>query len=455
MPSAGKGAAVDLTKGNPLYLILTFALPVLLGSAFQQVYTISDTMIAGHFLGDSALAAIGASSSVYSMMLLFANGLGNGCGSVLGKFFGMGDMDRARKATFVMIVLNLAAACAITAAMLLTGDWLMRWQNTPEAVFSDALAYMYILFGGFVMTVAYNASAAFLRALGNSRTALYFLMIACALNLLLDVLMVVGLGWGVAGAALATVIAQGVSAVLCLMFIRRRFRDFIPGREDCRPEGRLWGEMASTGLSMGLMNSVYAIGSVTMQGAINGLGETVLTAHTAARKILVVMMQPATALSTAASAFTSQNRGAGEWKRIRTAIRQVMMLITGLCILIAAVLYGCGEGFIRGLIGTGNEEIIRLAVMNLCINAPLFLPEGVLVIMRQTLQALGMRIAPVLVSCIELVIKVLFAWYAVPLWGYTGASCAEPSTWVVCCIFIVGVYFVNKKKLFGDLREKN
>lgn len=455
MAAVKKNSAVDMTKGRPLKLILAFSLPVLLGAAFQQVYTLCDTMIAGYFLGDSALAAIGASSSVYSMMLLFANGMGNGCGIVLGKFFGMGDMKQVRRCAWAMAGLNLLVAVMITVLMLLTGESLLRWQNTPSTVFTDAQAYINILFGGFIMTVAYNASAAFMRALGNSRTALYFLIISCVLNLALDVLMVVGFGWGVAGAALATVLAQGVSAALSIGYICRKFADFMPRKEERRIERRLWSEMATTGLSMGLMNSVYAIGSVTMQGAINGLGEAVLTAHTAARKILIVMMQPATALSTAAAAFTSQNRGAGEWKRIRIAYRDVILMITGWSALVAVLLFGLGEGMIRGLIGTTNEEIIRLAVLNLCINAPLFLPEGVLVITRQTLQALGMRITPILVSCIELVMKVLFAWFAVPVWGYVGASWAEPSTWVVCAAFIIGVFYFNRRKLFKDLAIKS
>lgn len=442
---------VNMTQGKPVQLILRFSMPVLLGAAFQQIYTLCDTMIAGHFLGDQALAAIGASSSIYSMMLMFANGMGNGCGIVLGKYFGMGDEKRVRRCTWTMTVLTLLSAVVITLGMLLGCDALLHWQNTPAAIFTDAQAYMKILFAGFAMTVAYNASAAFMRALGNSRTALYFLIIASGLNLVLDVLMVVVFGWGVAGAALATVIAQGISAVLSIVYILRRFTAYMPGKADLHPEGRLWREMTTTGLSMGLMNSVYAIGSVTMQGAINGLGETVLTAHTTARKILVVMMQPASALATALAAFTSQNRGAGEWKRIRRAYRSVVMIIGIWAVIAAAVLFGFGGGLMRGLSGTMDQEVLRLAVLNLCINAPLFLPEGVLVITRQTLQALGMRIAPILVSCIELVLKVLFAWFAVPLWGYVGASWAEPSTWVVCAAFILGVFYFNRKKLFGDL----
>lgn len=447
-------SSVDMTQGSPVRLILSFSMPVLLGAAFQQIYTLCDTMIAGHFLGDGALAAIGASASIYSMMLMFANGMGNGCGIVLGKYFGMGDVKQVRRCTWAMTLLTLAVAVVVTLGMLRGCDALLRWQNTPASIFDDAQVYMTILFAGFAMTVAYNASAAFMRALGNSRTALYFLIIASGLNLVLDVLMVVVFGWGVAGAALATVIAQGISAVLSILYILRKFAAYMPGKDELRPDGRLWSEMATTGLSMGLMNSVYAIGSVTMQGAINGLGETVLTAHTTARKILVVMMQPASALATALAAFTSQNRGAGEWARIRRAYRSGVVMVSIWAVIAAAVLFGLGEGLVRGLSGTADQEVLRLAVLNLCINAPLFLPEGVLVITRQTLQALGMRIAPILVSCIELVMKVLFAWFAVPLWGYVGASWAEPSTWVVCAVFILGVFYFNRKKLFGDLNDQ-
>ena len=453
MNGTRRTGAVDMTRGNPLRLILLFTLPVLLGELFQQLYTLSDTMIAGHVLGDNALAAIGASASLYSMILSFAIGIANGCGIVLGRMFGMGDIPRLRRATGAMIALTLLVGAALTAAMLLLCGPMLRWLSTPVAVFDQAYAYLAILCGGFVITVIYNACAAFMRALGNSRTALYFLIIACVLNLALDMTMVMGLGWGVMGAALATVIAQGFSATLSILYIRRHFAAYLPTRGD-RPERRLVGEMTSTGLAMGLMYSVYAIGSVVMQGAINGLGEAVITAHTGARKILELMMRPASALGTALTAFASQNRGAQQWRRIRTAIRQVMVMVAVWSAMVAVILYGAGESLIRGLIGTANGEIVRLAVMNLCINAPLFFPEGVIVTMRQAMQGLGMKVTPVMASAIELVMKLLFAWLVVPVWGYRGASWGEPSTWVACAAFIMAVYFISRRKMYPDIGKK-
>ena len=450
MSGTKRASAVDMTRDNPLRLILLFSLPVLLGQLFQQVYTISDTMIAGHFLGDNALAAIGSSASLYSMILSFAMGIANGCGIVLGRMFGMRDLPRLRRASGAMIALNLLVGAALTVTMLLLCRPILRWLNTPAAVFDQAYTYLVILCGGFVITVIYNACAAFMQALGNSRTALYFLIIACVLNLALDVVMVMGLGWGVLGAALATVIAQGFSAALSMLYIRRHFADYLPARGD-RPERRLLGEMASTGLAMGLMYSVYAIGSVVMQGAINGLGAAVITAHTGARKILELMMKPASALGTAASAFVSQNRGAQQWKRIRTAMRQVTVMVAIWSAMVVVILYGAGESLIRGLIGTGNEEIVRLAVMNLCINAPLYFPEGVLVTMRQAMQGLGMKVVPVVASSIKLVMKLMCAWLVVPVWGYRGASWGEPSTWAVCAVFITAVYFISRKKMYPDI----
>ncbi|MGN0779465.1 MAG: MATE family efflux transporter [Aristaeellaceae bacterium] len=450
MTAVRRGSAVDMTQGNPLRLILLFALPVLLGQLFQQLYTISDTMIAGHYLGDNALASIGASASLYSMILSFAMGIANGCGIVLGRMFGMRDMPRLRRASGAMILLNLLVGVSLTAIMLLLCRPMLVWLHTPAAVFEQAHSYLAILCGGFVVTVMYNACAAFMQALGNSRTALYFLVISCVLNLLLDVVMVMLLDWGVQGAALATVMAQGVSALLSMLYIRRHFAAYLPARKD-RPDRRLMGEMASTGLAMGLMYSVYAIGSVVMQGAINSLGAAVITAHTGARKILELMMKPAAALGTAASAFVSQNRGAGQWARIRTALRQVEVMVAAWSLMVTVILYGAGESLIRGILGTGNAEIVRLAVMNLCINAPLYLPEGILVTMRQAMQSLGMKVVPVLASSIELVMKLLCAWLVVPAWGYLGASWGEPSTWAVCAVFIVAVYFARRKKIYPDL----
>lgn len=451
MSDKQRSAAVDLTQGNPARLILRFAAPILLGYLFQQIYTLSDTMIAGRVLGDDALAAVGASATLYSLLLSFVNGLTNGCSLVLGRIFGTGNTVRVRRASAVMILLAAGVSAVLTAAVLLTAPQLMRFLNTPERIFDDALAYMTVLFGGLVTTVMYNGCASFMRALGNSRAPLIFLMIACGLNLALDMLFMAVLGWGVAGAALATVLAQAFSAVLSVIYILRHFAPYLPQRQDLRPEGALLREMTASGMSMAMMYSVYSVGSVMMGRAINGLGEQVVTAHTTARRVLEAMMNPTSAASAAAAAFVSQNRGAGRWQRVRQGVRTALVLVLLWSTAVLVLLWSLDEAFIRVLSGTQDAEIIRLGAMNLCINAPLYYFQGVLVCLRQVLQSMGRKIVPVLASCIELLMKLACAAWVVPVWGYLGASWGEPSTWIACAVFIAAVYCLLRRRMYPDL----
>lgn len=450
----GAQRVVDLTQGSPVGLILRFAAPILLGYVFQQVYTLSDTMIAGRVLGDDALAAVGASATLYSLLLSLVNGMTNGCSLVVGRIFGMGDAARVRRATAVMLLLVLGVSVVLTAAVLLTAPLLMRFLNTPERIFDDALAYMTILFGGLVTTVLYNGCASFMRALGNSRAPLIFLMIACGANLVMDVVFMAVLGWGVAGAALATVLAQALSAALSVAYILRHFGAYLPGKAELRPERALLREMTTSGLSMAMMYSVYSVGSVMMGRAINGLGEQVVTAHTTARRVLEAMMNPTSAAGAAAAAFVSQNRGAGQWQRVRQGVRTALVLVMLWSTAVLVLLWSFDEAFIRILSGTEDGEIIRLGAMNLCINAPLYYFQGALVTLRQVLQSMGRKIVPVMASCIELLMKLACAAWVVPVWGYLGASWGEPSTWVACAVFIIGAYGLVRRRMYPDLADQ-
>lgn len=446
-----QGAAMDMTEGSPAGLILRFALPLLMGSVFQQVYSLTDTAIAGQFLGESALAAIGATSAMYSLLIGLANGISNGCGIVLARVFGTGDEKHMRRASAVMLTVNFGVAAVMTALALGLARPILSMLQTPEDIFEQAMAYMSVICGGMCVTVMYNTCAGFMRALGNSRAPLCFLVISCMVNLCLDVVFIVVLHAGVAGTAWATVIAQGLSTVLSFAYMRRSFRTYLPGRGDFIPDRPLIVEMTTTGLSMGLMSSVYSIGSVMMQGAINALGSAVIAANTGARRILMVAMSPMVSLATAGATFISQNRGAGKMARVR---RGIVQTVTQECVwaAMATVLLSVGSPFmVQMLLGSGSDEVATMAVMNLRINAVMLLPLGVLFALRQVMQAMGMRVVPVLCSGIELLTKLICTWFIVPRWGYLGASWGEPSSWPACALFLVVVYAVVRPKLFSDL----
>ena len=301
----------DMTVGSPLKKILWFAIPLFIGNIFQQVYNLADTAIAGYTLGDNAIAAIGATSPLYSLLVDFASGMNSGFGIVTAQSFGAKNWGKVRRSIAAMLVLNLALAAVLTAGSLVALRPLMAAMEVPDAIFEDAYAYIFVIFAGLLATVCYNMFAGILRAFGNSRTPLYVLVAACVVNLVLDVLFMVQFQWGVAGPA--TVIAQAFSAVLCGLYLWKVYPHLLPRRGDFRLEGPLVKEMWSTGSAMALMLCVVDLGSVLYQKGINGLGQQLIVAHTAARKLIGMLMMPLGSVATAYSTFVGKTLGRARW----------------------------------------------------------------------------------------------------------------------------------------------
>ena len=446
--TAVKGrATVDMTHGSPVRLILRFALPMLAGQLLQQVYVLSDTMITGHFIGDSAIAAIGASVSLHDLMVNFAVGVCNGCGILISQHYGAGHIDRLRQAAAVMLMFCALLGAVLTAVMLLGMAPLLHLLNTPESVFAQALGYARIVCGGVAVTIFYNMCASFMRSLGNSRMPLIALVLSCVLNLVLDVLFVIVLHAGVVGTALATLIAQGAAALASLLYILRMLKPCLPEREDFRAPRAVWLSMASSSLSMGLMSSVHTFGTVAMQGAINGLGELAMTANTSARRILSLASAPMNNLGMASAVFISQNYGAHRFDRVRAGLRRALAMVSVWAIGATAVVFVAGRQLMSLLIGTTNPVILEYGAMILRVSAALFLPLAFLLVTRQAMQSMGMHIAPVVSSSMELTIKVTAAYWVVPRFGVAGVSWVEPSSWVVCCAFLSVVYLVQRRRV--------
>lgn len=434
----------DMTKGSPMKAIVQFAIPLLIGTLFQQAYNIVDTMIAGYNLGDDAIAAIGATSALYSVLIYFANGMNNGFGVVMSQLFGAGDIPSLKKAVSATIILNTVTTAILTVTVLPFLQLLLSWMDTPQEIFAMAYQYIFVILAGMTATIAYNMCAGFMRAVGNSKTPLYFLIVSCAINIILDILFIMGLQLGIVGAALATVAAQIISAVFCAIYIVKKYPGYMPERTDWRLSRDLVTEMLSTGLSMGLMSSVLAIGSIILQKGINHLGKDIITAHTASRRIFEFLMMPLQAIANACSTFVGQNFGAKQFKRIRHAMGQVLWLELVWSILSVAAAFSCGTLLIRMLTGTDNEEIILNAVYNLKICTIFFFPLGILFVLRNSMQAMGYKIAPVLSSSIELAGKVLSCIFVIPVMEYTGVVLTEPVIWAVCAAFLGIVYIFRK-----------
>jgi len=442
-----KATVLDMTQGNAVRMILTFAIPLFIGNIFQQVYSVVDTMVAGYCLGDQAIAAIGATSSLYGLVINLAWGLNSGFALIVTQAFGAHEQGKIRKSIGHMMVLDGIIASVLTILALVFLPSLMRLMNTPENIFDQAYSYMSVIFAGMAATICYNMFAGILRAFGNSRTPLYFLIFSSLLNIGLDLLFVAVFRMGVGGAALATVAAQAVSGVLAGNYVYRNYRDMIPAKEDFRLEKELAKEMLATGGAMGFMYSVVDLGSVIFQGAANALGGMYITAHTAARRIINILMQPLSSMTNAAGTFVGQNWGAKQKQRIRDTLKKIMGMEIAWGLFACLVVYLFGRAIIRFTTGTQSEEILDNAVLSLRIHFPFFPVLGVLLALRVSMQSMGQKTAPVISSVIELLMKILSALWIIPSFGFTGVCVTEPVTWVLMAAFLIIVYWVKTRKI--------
>ena len=451
MSSTKQGKTRDMTQGSALSNILVFAIPLFISNFFQQCYNIGDTMIASHNLGQSALAAIGLTGSITGLVIGFANGINSGYGILLARAFGSKNEEQMKSVVAWTLILNLGISILITIGTLLFADPLLHLIQTPEDVFSESRTYLTVVMGGMATALFYNMGSGLLRAVGNSKTPLYFLIFSCSLNLLLDLLSVTVFHFGVAGIAGATVMAQLVSSILCFLYLYRNFRFLIPSRRHFSYNKRLVSDLVSTGFSMGLMNSIFSIGSVILQGSINTLGTTIIAAHTAARRIVMIGNMPLSSIASANATFVSQNFGASRIDRIREGIKKSSMISLIWSLLFLVMILTLANPLIRALAGTDDPVIMSNAMMNLHINMIFFFPLGILLIIRMTLQGINHKTIPLISSTMELIIKVLASFVFVPLWGYVGASIAEPFSWLVCMLFLLFSYIriLKKEKIYS------
>lgn len=430
----------DMTEGASLCLMVKFAVPVLIGSAFQQIYSLADTVIAGHILGSQAIAAIGATGIFFSLLMSIVRGLNIGYGIILSRTFGQGDTGRFRNAVAVMFELNVGMALLLTVLSVMFLRPVLILMKTPPDIFEQSYSYISVILSGLIATVAYNACSGYLNSIGNSRAPLFFLILSSLLNLALDMLFIVVLKIGIAGAAWATVIAQAVSALFSGAYIWDNYRELLPAAKDWKPETPMLKEMLATGLSMALMESAVSLGTVILQRSINALGTAAVTANTASRRIYDLLVLPISALAHGDSVFVSQNYGAKKYRRIRDANRKVLAVILGLSLLAITLSWTVGRQLAIWLIATADEMILSNTVLNMRLNTACFFPLGVLFILRYSMQSMGHKVLPVLSSAIEMAVKVVSAAVLIPSLGYLGVAVTEPAIWCVCAVFLCICY---------------
>lgn len=439
----------DMTEGNILQLILFFAVPILIGNIFQQVYNLVDTAVVGHALGDEAIAAIGATSSLYTLVINFAAGLNNGYAIIVTQRFGAHDEKEMKQSIAGMMILDVVVTILLTILALAFLRPILHFMNIPKAILESAYSYIAIICGGMAATIGYNMFAGILRAMGNSRSPLYFLIMASVLNVILDFLFVMGFQMGLAGAAIATVIAQLCAAVLCGIYLFRNYRSVLPKKEDFRVSKRVLAALTSTGMAMALMTSVIDFGSVFFQRANNRFGEALIAAYATSRRIIMMFTQPLVTTAMATSTFVGQNWGAKKTARIQSAIKQACIVELVWSVFACALIYLIGAPLVRLTTGSADPELVDNAVLSLRIHFTFFPPLGILFCLRNAMQAMGQKVAPVLSSCIELVMKLVFAFYLIPKIGFLGTCITEPVIWVIMTSYLLTAYMMDRKKLFA------
>lgn len=447
--SASPSQTLDMTSGNILRILLTFALPVFFGSLLQQFYNLADTAIAGNMLGDAALAQIGATSALYSMLTMFSVGLNNGFAISVSRWFGAGDNRKMKQAAAWMMVFSLSVGLFLAALLFLLRCPLLRLLQTPDTDFAGALAYITVIFLGLPFTMLYNMEASLLRAIGNSVVPLLFLAFSSVLNIILDVWFLGSLHMGIQGAAIATVLAQAVSALLGLFYLYRSYPLLRFSFDSLRTGFSFALDVFFNGLSMALMNAVYNIGSVILQGSINALGSTYIAAQVGGRRLAEMFMLPGDSLGASMATYSSQNFGAGKRKRIGDGakIACALYLIWWLAALLFT--FTIAPAVIRLITGSQDPEVLSNALMYLQVCVPIFPPMGFLVILRNCLQGMHHRYVPLFCSVLELIGKILFALFLVPSIGYRAVCFCEPTTWIICCV-VICIFTFTIRKEFRD-----
>lgn len=436
-----------LTEGTPWKQILLFSIPIFWGNVFQLLYSLVDTKIVGSTLGTEALAAVGSVSTLHTLMTGFLNGLTLGFSLITAMCFGAKNRKRLKKTFAAAISLGVLTTLALVLMLMIFLHPVLNLLHVPQAQFEMAYAYISVLIVGLFATLFYNLCANTLRAIGDALTPLIFLIVATVSNIGLDYLFILGFQMGVQGAAYATVMAQLLSVVLCLIRIFRKFPILHIQKEDFRFDRELMAEMYKSGLSMGLMSCLVGIGTILLQSAINTLGTTVIVAHTAARKVFELVSLPNSVLGSAMATYCGQNYGARRFDRIRQGIRASLIIAAVWAVVVFLICHTIEGRLIQFVASTTNPDVIYWGSTYLKVDMSFIVICGVIVILRNSMQGFGDRVIPVFSSCIELAGKIMFAFVFAPMFAYWGIIWAEPMVWIAMVIpLIVKVVHVLKKE---------
>ncbi|ONI45980.1 MATE family efflux transporter [Epulopiscium sp. SCG-B10WGA-EpuloA2] len=438
---------LDMTKGSPLKLLLIFSIPLIIGNIFQQVYSIVDTIIVGKYVGPLALAGVGTTGAIFFLINSLIIGMTSGFSILISQRFGAKDEKGVRFAIASCILLIIIVTIISTFLMLILIGPLLKLMNTPPDIYEYAYTYISIIGAGLFTQTFYNMAASILRAMGNSKTPIYFLILACIINIILDLVFILGFDMGVAGAAYATNISQGISAVLCIIYSYKKFEILRLKKEDFKAPKDYYILHLKMGIPMSIQFSVLSFGIMIVQGAINAFGSSYIAAYTAANKVLNIAMQPLMTYGVSLATYVAQNRGAHDFKRIHYGVKTAVYMAVVTCIIIGIILVFYGKFFVLAFLDRSDVDMISSAVMVINYAAPFYIALSFIFLFRNAVQSLSKPLMPMISGAMELGGRVIIAYTLPNLIGFAGICLADPIAWVAGAIPLVIAYKVEINKL--------
>lgn len=437
----------NMTEGRPFPLILQFAVPLLAGNLLQQTYNIIDAAIVGRILGTQALAAVGSTSSVQFLVLGFCIGSCTGFGVPVSKCFGGENMEDMRNYVFNAMVLAAGIAAVLTCFCVFLCPWILYILSVPEEIYANAYQYQLVIFLGIPFTILYNFMSSILRSVGDSRTPFVFLAFSTVLNIGLDIFCIAVLKWGCAGAAIATVMSQALSGILCTVFIWTKAVILKPAGRDCVMKANAAKNLLLMGIPMGLQFSITAIGSMVMQSANNSLGSICVSGFTAGMRIKQFLMCPFDAIGSAVSVFCGQNLGAGKIKRIRTGIKESLMIAVGYGVFAGVIMIVFGRTLSLIFVSKEAIEVLDASAKYLRCMGYFFWCLAILIVSRMSTQGLGYSGRVIFAGVTEMIARSVVCLVFVKYYGYTAICFADQTAWIAACLYIVPMCLICLKRL--------
>lgn len=441
---------LDMTKGDPKKLIIKFIISIIIGNIFQQFYSMVDTIIVGRFVGVQALAAVGATGTICFLIIGFMQGLTTGFTVLTSQRFGAGDMEGMKKSVANAALLSILSTVVMTAGSLLGMDALLKVMNTPADIFEMSKTYIVIICAGMGCNILYNILSSILRAIGNSKVPLIFLAVSAVLNIVLDLVLILVIPMGVAGAAYATIISQGVSGILCLFYIIKKVPILTLSKEQWKWDGQCAGNQLAVGVPMALQFSITAIGTILVQSALNLLGSTVVAAYTAACKVEQLVTQPIGAMGMTMATYAAQNRGINDIGRIKKGVKIANIMNAIYALVIYGIVYLIMPYIIRLFVSGDVTQVLDYARTYIVICGAFFIPLGMIFIYRNVMQGCGFAMMPMLGGVVELVSRSTAAFIAASMLSYVGVCFANASAWLTAGIFLWIAYLFVMRRMERD-----